>query len=143
MTLAHDTHGTAFEIDDLFSMRSKTNKQLDLAKDRRSFSVKDSTIKKTAAFAQKYQSIVNFVEQEDAKSEVISLVNTPGFFLLMGADYLTNGAFAGGFSTLPNKDILKKISGRRFTNIKEQTKALARRNRTEIEATKLRKCIVD
>ena len=133
LMITSEDYGTDFELENLFQGRGKINKLLDTAKDRRSFSVKDATLEKTSRFVQKYQSLVNFAEQDDLKAEVVALISSPGFFLTMGMDHMSNGKMLTGFSILPNKEIVKKIgSGNKFIKLRNFVRTIARRNNKEI-----------
>jgi hypothetical protein len=139
IVLSYDDHGTGFQLEDVYKNRSRINKLLETAKDRRSFSLKDESVKKSKDFLTKYLSLV-YNAKKDAKTEVLSTIKSSGFFVALALDYFTSGCF-GGISKESNTKIIKKVGGSKLGKIKEQTETLARRNRKYINLITIQKTL--
>jgi hypothetical protein len=132
LTLAYETHGDSFDLDQLFAKRGVVTKHLNLSADRRSFSIDDSAVKKSADLTTKYLSLICYAESLDVKTEIVRLIKSPGFFLSFGLDYMTNGKILTGFSSQSNIKIVNKVNSNKFAKIKENTERVARRSRKKI-----------
>lgn len=141
LVVAYDLKGAATELEHVYMARKDVTMIVNKHRDRRSYDVSGATRNTLAAFLQKYQSLVNYVtdEKQDIKSEIISIIESPGFFITMGLDHVTKGAAVTNFSRLPNEKILKLVS-KNVGKVKEHTMSIARRNRQQIDMILLKKC---
>lgn len=142
ITLSYEENGTKFSLLDIYGMRTTVSKALNEAADRRSFRLEDTTINKVVNSLRKYNSLRYFAKSnKDCKTEVVSLIDSPGFFMTFLVDHVTDGKAVTGFSRQPNADIFKLVSGRKFGDIKNHTATVSRRSKPNIDLDSLFKAL--
>lgn len=141
--LAYEQNGRAMSLSDIFTTRTKISKLLNQARDRRSFSMQESSVDKGVQALRKYKSVINFIsENDEVRSEVKDFINkSSGFFFTFIMDHMSDGGVITGFSKLPNKDLIKLLSGKKFSMIKANVAALVRRDMNFVDIGSVKKAL--